>query len=155
MQRLLAFGLLLAAAATRRVRRLRTELIDPRPEHRIFNRSVHAGIVSAFDAGDVVLAARPRTSASSCTGFSWQVTSQTSNSLAGTFSATCANGITASGTASGQVNGSDVPYTVTGTATVPGLPPCPFALSGTGHIVDSNTLLIPYIRHDLHRSAQR
>jgi hypothetical protein len=83
-------------------------------------------------------------SASSCTGFSWQVTSQTSNSLAGTFSATCANGIAASGTASGQVNGGNVPYTVTGTATVPGFPSCPFAISGTGHIVDSNTLLMPY-----------
>ena len=82
--------------------------------------------------------------ASSCAGFSWQVTSQTLNSVAGTFSATCANGITASGTASGQVNGSDVPYTVTGTATVPGLPSCPFSLSGTGHIVDGNTLLFPY-----------
>src|SRR5438045_3909606 len=56
--------------------------------------------------------------ASSCTGFSWQVTTQTSNAVAGTFSATCANGIGASGTASGQVSGSNVPYTVTGTATV-------------------------------------
>ena len=37
-----------------------------------------------------------------------------------------------------------MPYTVTGTATVPGFPSCPFSISGTGHIVDSDTLLIPY-----------
>jgi hypothetical protein len=42
------------------------------------------------------------------------------------------------------LNGSNVPYTVTGTANVPGLPPCPFTLTGTGQIVDSNTMLIPY-----------
>jgi len=42
------------------------------------------------------------------------------------------------------VNGSDVPYTVTGTATVPGFPSCPFSISGTGHIVDSDTLRVPY-----------
>ncbi|MFN7916091.1 MAG: hypothetical protein U0Q55_12200 [Vicinamibacterales bacterium] len=83
-------------------------------------------------------------SASSCTGFSWQVTSQTATSLSGTFSATCANGISASGTASGQISGSDVPYTVTGTGSVPGFPSCPFSISGTAHIVDSNTLQIPY-----------
>lgn len=83
-------------------------------------------------------------SASSCTGLSWQVTSQTSTALSGTFSATCANGISASGTASGQISGSDVPYTVTGTGSVPGFPSCPFSISGTAHIVDSNTLQIPY-----------
>ncbi|HUR35342.1 MAG TPA: hypothetical protein VM032_16170 [Vicinamibacterales bacterium] len=83
-------------------------------------------------------------SASSCTGFSWQVTSQTATSLAGTFAATCANGMSATGSASGLLNGSDVPYTVSGTATVPGLPSCPFSIAGTAHIVDSNTLRIPY-----------
>jgi hypothetical protein len=82
--------------------------------------------------------------ASSCGGFSWQVTSQTPTSLSGTFTATCANGISATGTASGQINGSDVPYTVSGTATVPGIPACPFTLSGTARIEDSDTLRIPY-----------
>ena len=82
--------------------------------------------------------------ASSCTGFSWQVTSQTSNAIAGTFSATCANGISGSGTASGQINGSSVPYTVNGTAARPGLASCPFTLTGTAEIVDSNTLRVPY-----------
>lgn len=83
-------------------------------------------------------------SASSCTGFSWQVTSQTSTSIAGTFSATCANGISASGTASGTLSGANVPYTVTGNGTMPGFPSCPFSLTGTAVIVDSDTLRIPY-----------
>lgn len=83
-------------------------------------------------------------SATACTGLSWQVTSQTTTSIAGTFSATCANGISASGTASGQINGSDVPYTVSGTGTLPGFPSCAFSISGTAHIVDNNTLEIPY-----------
>jgi hypothetical protein len=82
--------------------------------------------------------------ASSCTGFSWQVTNQTSTSLSGTFSATCANGIAANGTAAGQINGSDIPYTVTGTASVAPFANCPFSIGGTAHIVDSNTLRIPY-----------
>ncbi len=82
--------------------------------------------------------------ASSCSAFSWQITSQSGTSLSGTFSATCANGISATGTASGQVTGSDVPYTVTGTATVPGFASCPFSISGTARIENSDTLRIPY-----------
>ena len=82
--------------------------------------------------------------ASSCTGFSWQVTSQSSTSIAGTFSATCANGVSATGTASGTINGANVPYTVTGNGSVPGFPSCPFAISGTAIIVDGDTLRIPY-----------
>lgn len=84
------------------------------------------------------------TSASSCTGFSWQVTSQTSTSIAGTFSATCASGISATGTAAGTINGANVPYTVTGNGSVPGFPSCPFSISGTAVIVDRDTLRIPY-----------
>ena len=83
-------------------------------------------------------------SASSCTGFSWQVTSQTSTSIAGIFSATCANGISATGTASGTINGANVPYTATGNGSVPGFPSCPFSISGTAVIVDGDTLRIPY-----------
>ena len=92
---------------------------------------------------------------SSCTGFSWQVTSQTSNAIAGTFSATCANGISGSGTASGQINGSSVPYTVNGTAALPGLASCPFTLTGTAQIVDSNTLRDSVLRHDVPGTGER
>jgi len=83
-------------------------------------------------------------SASSCTGFSWQVTSQSSTSIAGTFSAMCANGIATTGTASGTITGATVPYTVTGNGSVPGFPSCPFSIRGTAIIVDGDTLRIPY-----------
>src|SRR5689334_21401420 len=65
-------------------------------------------------------------SGSSCTNLQWAVTSQTSDSIAGTFSFECVGGIRATGAASGQISGSDVPYTVTGTGAVPGVASCPF-----------------------------
>ncbi|MBS1820199.1 MAG: hypothetical protein JSU08_19890 [Acidobacteria bacterium] len=37
-----------------------------------------------------------------------------------------------------------MPYSVSGTGALPGYPSCPFSLSGTAHIVDSDTLEIPY-----------
>src|SRR5262249_24940815 len=37
-----------------------------------------------------------------------------------------------------------VGLTVSGTATIAGLLPCPFSLSGTGTLVDKTTLTIPY-----------
>jgi len=143
MHRLFVTGILLAAAATSACTGFEqsSSLLAP-------STASESSTATATPSTPSMLGtwASPLTgiSASSCTGFSWQVTSQTSNSLAGTFSATCANGITASGTASGQINGSDVPYTVTGNATVPGFPSCPFSIAGTAQIVDSNTLRIPY-----------
>lgn len=79
---------------------------------------------------------------SSCTNFQWTVTAQSGNSLTGQFSATCVNGITATGTVTGTLNGMDVPYQVNATATL-GLVSCPITLSGTGHI-EGDTLRIPY-----------
>jgi hypothetical protein len=80
----------------------------------------------------------------SCGNFQWQVTDATATSLAGTFSATCADGISVAGSASGQLQGTQVPLTVTGTATYANSVSCPFSLSGTGTVVDNNTLTIPY-----------
>ena len=82
-------------------------------------------------------------SASSCTNVQWNITDQTASTVSGDFSMTC-NSIKISGDASGQVNGSQVALAVNGTAIYPGLPPCPFSISGTGTIVDSSTLTIPY-----------
>lgn len=84
-------------------------------------------------------------SPSSCANFSWHVTSQTATSVSGTFSASCANGVSVSGTASGQISGSDLPYTISGTASTSAFPSCAFFISGTARIVDSNTLRIPYL----------
>ena len=85
-------------------------------------------------------------SSDTCGNFQYQITSQTANSIAGTFSGVCGDGIAISGLASGQLNGTSVPLTVTGNATLPNSPiPCAFTLSGTGTVEDNgNTLRIPF-----------
>src|SRR5260221_6691169 len=47
----------------------------------------------------------------SCTNFQWKVTGQQGSTVSGEFSAICGS-INVSGTVSGQVNSSDVPYQV-------------------------------------------
>jgi hypothetical protein len=83
-------------------------------------------------------------SGSSCTNFQWQVTNATSNSMAGSFSATCAGNIAVVGTASGRLEGTSVPLVVGGTATYAGTISCDFSFSGTGVIENNDTLTIPY-----------
>ena len=83
-------------------------------------------------------------SASSCGNFQWTVTSQTATTMAGTFFIECSGNITINGTAQGQLNGTSVPMTATGTANIPGVPGCSFSLSGTGTIVDNREITIPY-----------
>lgn len=80
----------------------------------------------------------------SCGNFQWQVTNATSTSMAGNFSATCAGNIAIAGSASGQLVGTTVPLTVTGTATYAGVISCDFSLSGTGVIDNNDTLTVPY-----------
>lgn len=81
-------------------------------------------------------------SPNSCSNFQWRITSQTPTSVAGDLSATC-SGIIVAASATGQLNGTSVPLTVNGTATVSGLPACSFSLAGTGTI-EGDTLRIPY-----------
>lgn len=81
--------------------------------------------------------------ASSCTNFQWKVTSQTATSMSGDFTVDCGN-VAVQGTASGQLNGTSVPITATGTANLFGSSACAFSLSGTGTIVDDHTLTVPY-----------
>jgi len=84
-------------------------------------------------------------SASSCGHFQYQITSQTSNSISGTFTAQCGNGLNVSGNASGQLNGNSVPLTVSGNASMNGIPNCTFTLTGTGTLENNNnTLRIPF-----------
>jgi hypothetical protein len=80
----------------------------------------------------------------SCNNFQWQVTSSTATSLAGNFSATCGGNVTVTGTASGRIEGNAVPLAVAGTATYLGALSCDFSLTGTGTIVDNDTIVIPY-----------
>jgi hypothetical protein len=84
------------------------------------------------------------TIANGCSDFRWRITAQSGNSLTGDFSATCANGISATGVASGQVNGADVPYEVTGTANIGGFASCPFTLNGVAHVESADAIRIPY-----------
>jgi hypothetical protein len=84
------------------------------------------------------------TLANSCTNFRWKITAQSGNSVTGEVSAICANGITVEGTISGQVNGSDVPYQINGSASVANVVTCPFSLNGTAHIESADAIRIPY-----------
>jgi hypothetical protein len=63
--------------------------------------------------------------------------------MSGTFTVDCSS-VKVQGTATGQLNGTSVPLTATGTATLFGNPNCSFSISGTGTVVDANTLTVPY-----------
>jgi hypothetical protein len=80
----------------------------------------------------------------SCGNFQWQVTNATASSLAGNFYATCAGNIAIKGSASGQLVGTTVPLTVSGTATYAGVISCDFSLTGTGVIENNESITIPY-----------
>jgi hypothetical protein len=81
-----------------------------------------------------------------CGSFQWAVTSQTPNTMAGEFYAICAGVVLVQGQASGELNGAatEVALRLDGTATVQNVITCPFTLTGTGHIIDENTIRIPY-----------
>ena len=84
-------------------------------------------------------------SPNTCGNFRYEIASQTATSIAGTFTAVCGGGLAVEGHATGQLNGTSVPLTVTGTASMTGIPSCSFTMSGTGSIEDNgNTLRIPY-----------
>ena len=79
-----------------------------------------------------------------CSSFQWNITSQTPTSIAGSFSAACSGVLTVSGTASGQLNGNQVPFEVSGSAAIAGVTVCPFVLRGTGLIEGNDAIRIPY-----------
>jgi hypothetical protein len=82
---------------------------------------------------------------SSCSGFQYQIASQSTSSIAGTFSGTCAGGVQITGNAVGNLNGTAVTIAVNGSATIGGILPCAFSLTGNGTVEDNgNTLRLPY-----------
>ena len=84
-------------------------------------------------------------SPTSCGNFQYQIASQTSNSIRGTFTASCGNGLVVSANAEGQLSGSNVALTMTGSGTMSNLPICNFTVTGNGSIEDNGyTLSIPY-----------
>jgi hypothetical protein len=82
--------------------------------------------------------------ADSCTIQQWQITGQTNNTLTGTLTAQCSGGITATGTVTGQLNGDQVAIGIVGNATAPGITNCPFSVTGTAFMEDSDTLRLNY-----------
>ena len=65
-----------------------------------------------------------------CGNFKWSVSELTPTSVRGTFSATCAGGITLNGTAEGTLSGSVLNWKAAGTAKT-AIGDCPFTINGT------------------------
>lgn len=82
-------------------------------------------------------------SSESCTDLVWNVTSQTDSAIAGTFEATCAGGVTLTGTATGRVDG-DIQIRASGTASGFGPTPCNFTLTGTGVLQADGSIRVNY-----------
>src|ERR1700751_363366 len=68
---------------------------------------------------------------SSCSNFTWSVTTQTATEPSGRFSAECGVGLVFSGTVTGRHGGATIPIVVTGSLTR-GSDSCPFSLTGEG-----------------------
>jgi hypothetical protein len=83
-------------------------------------------------------------SPNSCSAFQFTMTSQTATQAVGNFTASCPGNLTLSGTMSGQLGGATIPIVITGVATVPGEPGCPFVLNGNGVLVTPIELRIDY-----------
>ena len=79
----------------------------------------------------------------SCTDFTWTPTQQTATSAVGSFSATCAGGLKASGTAGGTLKGTTVTWSGQAVATTADIPSCTVSLSGTAEL-GANSIRISY-----------
>lgn len=80
---------------------------------------------------------------SSCTNVQWRITAQSTNALSGEFSADCVGGISIAGVVTGQVNGTELPYQITGTGSAPGIAACAFSIEGTARL-EGDAIHIPY-----------
>jgi hypothetical protein len=83
----------------------------------------------------------PNSGPNTCGGFRYQITAHVGTSISGGFTGECANGLTISGNAAGQLNGTALTMTATGEGTKPGVGACAFSLGGTGTIEDNGTTL--------------
>jgi hypothetical protein len=81
-------------------------------------------------------------SAASCSDFKWNATEQTGTSAKGSFSASCAGGLTVAGTAQGTLSGSVITWTAEGDATTAGIA-CRITLTGTAEL-GANSIRVPY-----------
>lgn len=80
-----------------------------------------------------------------CRNFQWDVNSQSRTAISGAMSVECADGITLSANAIGELtSASSLALTVAGTANLPGVGACAFTLTGPGTLLDADTLQIDY-----------
>jgi len=79
----------------------------------------------------------------SCSNFKWNITTQTSSDIAGTFTAVCLGNANISGSGTGHIENSTLSATITGTGSMPNVPNCAFSLSGSGPIA-GDTIKLPY-----------
>ena len=83
-------------------------------------------------------------SPSSCGNFQYQIATQTPTSIDGTFTVQCGS-VAIEGRAQGQLNGTAVMLTISGSGSLSGGPACSFALTGNATIQDNgSTLNLPY-----------
>ena len=78
-----------------------------------------------------------------CGNFKWAITEINTSSAKGTFSATCAGGITLSGTAQGTLSGDVLNWQAAGTANTP-IGDCAFTVTGTAKLEGDNGVRVTY-----------
>ena len=81
--------------------------------------------------------------AQSCGSLLWKITSQTGGQASGEFSATCADGVTLTGTMTATHSETSIPWAATGTATKAGVT-CPFSMTGTGTFQGTSNIVVNY-----------
>ena len=80
----------------------------------------------------------------SCTNFRWAVTEYDVQTAKGTFSARCYGQVDITGSAQGTLNGVNVNWSATATATIQGVPEtCAISLSGVATL-ETDKIRIPY-----------
>jgi len=96
-----------------------------------------AGLMGAW-----VSASSTLPSPASCSDFKWNATELTGTVAKGSFSASCAGGLTVNGIAQGTLNGSVISWSAEGDATTAGIA-CRITLTGTAEL-GANSIRVPY-----------
>jgi hypothetical protein len=93
--------------------------------------SVTQKATSSFNPGD-------------CGNFQWQITTMTTTSATGTFSAVCAGDLALKGSAEGKLEGITANITVSGTGSSPTVPSCAFSISAVAVPQTLDTVKLTY-----------
>jgi hypothetical protein len=96
-----------------------------------------AGLMGAW-----VSASSGLPSPASCSDFKWNATELSGTVAKGSFSASCAGGLTVAGTAQGTLSGSVITWSAEGDATTAGIA-CRITLNGTAEL-GANSIRVPY-----------